>query len=109
MSAITTHVLDTVLGKPGAGIAVRIEKQERGEWVLLASSATDADGRCRDLAPSAEPGIYRLTFATGDYFTRAGRKSIYPEVSITFHCGTEAHYHLPLLLSDNSYTTYRGS
>ncbi len=109
MSAITTHVLDTVLGKPGAGISVRIEKQERDAWILLATSATDADGRCRDLAPNAESGVYRLTFATGDYFTRGGRKSIYPEVSITFHCGAEEHYHLPLLLSDNSYTTYRGS
>ena len=91
MSAITTHVLDTVLGKPGAGIAVQIEKQERGEWLLLASGTTDADGRCRDLAPDAESGIYRLTFATGDYFARSKRTSIYTEVSITFHCAAEAH------------------
>lgn len=109
MSSITTHVLDTVLGKPGAGIGVRIDKQVGGEWQFLASGTTDADGRCRDLVPDAEPAIYRLTFATGEYFSRSGRRSIYPEVSITFTCGAEAHYHLPLLLSDNSYTTYRGS
>ena len=133
MSAITTHVLDTVLGKPAAGIAVRLEKLEGGgwievpdievmngeppervrdapgDWVEIAAGATDADGRCRDLAPDAPAGVYRLTFRTGDYLKRLGRTSIYPEISITFTCDGEGHYHLPLLLSDNSYTTYRGS
>lgn len=109
MSAITTHVLDTVLGKPGAGISVQLEKQEGSAWVAAGAGTTDADGRCRNLAPRAEPGIYRLTFDTGSYLARSGRISIYPEISITFHCGADAHYHLPILLSDNSYTTYRGS
>jgi 5-hydroxyisourate hydrolase len=134
MSAITTHVLDTVLGKPGAGISVRLEKQVGGGWIEAATqsagestapaervqqspsdwaevsrSVTDADGRCRDLAQDLPPGIYRLTFDAGDYFRRAGRSSIYPEIVITFTCDGSANYHLPLLLSDNSYTTYRGS
>ncbi len=109
MSAITTHVLDTVLGKPAAGIAVRIEKLNGADWVEVAASATDADGRCRDLAVDAPPGDYRLTFSTGSYFDRLGRAGIYPEISITFRCDGKGHYHLPLLLSDNSYTTYRGS
>lgn len=109
MSKITTHVLDTALGKPAAGIAVRLERKEDAGWVAIGAGATDADGRCRDLAPDAPAGIYRLTFDTGAYFARAGRTSIYPEVSIVFNCTGEAHYHLPLLLSDNSYTTYRGS
>lgn len=129
MSAITTHVLDTVLGKPAAGIAVRLEKLEGGgwievspdgeppervrsapsSWVEVAASATDADGRCRDLASDAPAGDYRLTFDTGSYLERQGRTSIYPEISITFTCDGKGHYHLPLLLSDNSYTTYRGS
>lgn len=111
MSGITTHVLDTVLGKPATGICVRLEKQEGGRWTALSSAATDADGRCRDLEPNAAPGVYRLTFGTGDYLTRMGRTSIYPEVAITFMVGGDgdAHYHLPLLLSNNSYTTYRGS
>jgi 5-hydroxyisourate hydrolase len=109
MSAITTHVLDTVLGKPAAGVEVRLEKQQDAAWVLVRGSATDGDGRCRELAGDAVEGIYRLTFATGEYFTRMSRRSIYPEVSITFLCSGEKHYHLPLLLSDNSYTTYRGS
>lgn len=109
MSEISTHVLDTVLGKPAAGIRVRLEQQESGGWKSISSGPTDADGRCRDLAPNAAPGVYRITFASGDYFARLGRTTIYPEISITFSCRADAHYHLPVLLSDNSYTTYRGS
>lgn len=129
MSAITTHVLDTVLGKPAAGIAVRLERLEGGGWievshgdepaervqdapggwVEIAACVTDADGRCRDLAADTPAGEYRLTFSTGSYLKRLGRTSIYPEIAITFNCDGKGHYHLPLLLSDNSYTTYRGS
>jgi 5-hydroxyisourate hydrolase len=109
MSKITTHVLDTVRGRPAAGIEVRLERRNSGDWAEVASSATDADGRCRELADDAPPGTYRLIFATGAYFASAGRSSIYPEIAVVFECTGEAHYHLPLLLSDNSYTTYRGS
>jgi 5-hydroxyisourate hydrolase len=125
MSRITTHVLDTARGRPAAGIAVRLEKQQgggwsevndatraqdvAGAWVEIARGTTDADGRCKDLASNAGPGTYRLTFETGAYFAQAGRASIYPEISIAFLCSGDEHYHLPLLLSDNSYTTYRGS
>jgi 5-hydroxyisourate hydrolase len=109
MTGITTHVLDAVLGKPAAGIAVRLERREDGHWTAISSGMTDGDGRCRDLAQEAKQGIYRLTFDTAAYLTRNNRTSIYPEISITFICSGQAHYHLPLLLSDNSYTTYRGS
>ncbi|MGA2909648.1 MAG: hydroxyisourate hydrolase [Terracidiphilus sp.] len=128
MSNISTHVLDSALGKPAAGISVRLEKfagggwieistngdAERahdapGDWIEAASGVTDADGRCRDLARDAASGPYRIVFDTGPYFARMGRASIYPEIAITFTCDGNAHYHLPLLLSDNSYTTYRGS
>jgi 5-hydroxyisourate hydrolase len=109
MSGITTHLLDTALGRPAAGVAVRLEKQEGEVWVALSASKTDADGRCRDLAQGAAAGVYRLIFETGAYFQAMGRTSIYPEIGITFTTSGEAHYHLPLLLTDNSYTTYRGS
>jgi 5-hydroxyisourate hydrolase len=98
-----------VLGKPAADVAVRLERLEADAWVTVGLSATDADGRCRDLAQDADAGSYRLTFHTGVYLKRVSRSTIYPEISITFVCDGEAHYHLPLLLSDNSYTTYRGS
>ena len=129
MSVISTHILDTALGKPAAEIAVRLEKfagggwievstsgiaEERareapGDWIEVAAGVTDADGRCRDLARDAASGAYRLTFDTGAYFARLGRTSIYPEIAIHFNCNGNAHYHLPVLLSDNGYTTYRGS
>jgi 5-hydroxyisourate hydrolase len=109
MSGITTHVLDAVMGKPAAGVAVRLEMREESTWILVKESATDEDGRCRDLAQNAAEGLYRLTFSTGAYLEGKGRRSIYPEISITFTCDGKEHYHLPLLLSDNSCTTYRGS
>ncbi len=109
MSKITTHVLDTVLGRPAAGIAVLLEANTAEGWNVIASGITDDDGRCRDLIGQAPPGVYRITFAVGAYFTKTNRKSIYPEIQTTFVCNGEADYHLPLLLSDNCYTTYRGS
>jgi len=109
MSGITTHVLDTTHGKPAPGIGVRLERYEEDSWLVLAESATDADGRCRNLCPEARAGLYRLTFSVAAYFNDRARSSIYPEICITFECRGEEHYHLPLLLSDNSYTTYRGS
>lgn len=109
MSKISTHVLDAVLGKPATGVAVRLEARQDGNWIGIGSGATDADGRCRDLAPEAAEGVYRLSFDTGSYMANKGRDSIYPEIAITFHCDGDANYHLPVLLSNNSYTTYRGS
>ena len=129
MSKLSTHILDTVLGKPAAGVRIRLEKLEGGgwievehdkhppervrdawgAWIEIASAVTDADGRCRELVADASAGTYRLTFETGAYLARSGRTTIYPEITITFLCSGEQHYHLPLLLSDNSYTTYRGS
>jgi 5-hydroxyisourate hydrolase len=109
MSRITTHVLDTVLGKPAAAVAVRLEEHKESAWNIIGQSITDGDGRCRDLAGEINSGYYRLTFETAAYFEKAGRRSLYPEVTITFKCVKEEDYHLPLLLSDNSYTTYRGS
>jgi 5-hydroxyisourate hydrolase len=109
MSKITTHVLDVVLGRPAAGVAIGLEHQVGPDWIEVAQSATDADGRCRGLPDQSSTGAYRLVFDTGSYLASNDRKSIFPEITITFTCGSEAHYHFPLLLSDNSYTTYRGS
>jgi 5-hydroxyisourate hydrolase len=109
MSAITTHVLDAVLGKPASDIAIRLEQHLNNDWITIGESITDSDGRCRDLCPDASGGTYRLTFAVGQYFDRQGRVSIYPEIVVTFRVDGQHHYHIPLLLSDNSYTTYRGS
>jgi 5-hydroxyisourate hydrolase len=114
MSAITTHVLDTSLGRPAAGVAVRLERPgPGGSAELVATGRTDADGRVRDLLPTdAAPksGRYRLVFDTDAYFREQGVEGFYPEVAILFeiHDPTE-HFHVPLLLSPFGYSTYRGS
>ena len=86
-----------------------LEKLEDDSWLLLAQRSTDADGRCQTLSAEPPAGVSRLTFSTGEYFKQQHRSTIYPEISILFECRNGAHYHLPLLISDNSYTTYRGS
>lgn len=111
MSAVTTHVLDAARGRPAAGVAVHLEVASGPQWTTLAESSTNSDGRIGELGPQRlEPGEYRLTFATGDYFDALGTETFYPRVQISFRIAdSEQHYHVPLLLSPFSYSTYRGS
>ena len=114
MSGITTHVLDLKSGLPARAVAVRLEihRGERG-WMALGDRTTDDDGRVRDfVAPGAklDPGLYRLTFRTGDYFRAAGTAAFHPEVAVSFEItDVTRHHHVPLLISPFGYTTYRGS
>ena len=114
MSAITTHVLDTALGRPAAGIAVRLEQRARGgEWTAIGQGETDSDGRLRSLHPEGSPltpGVYRITFETRRYFESRRVAAFYPEVVVVFEITAgEAHYHVPLLIAPFGYTTYRGT
>ena len=114
MSTITTHVLDTALGRPAAGVRVTLEHaDDPGAAVSLGSGMTDDDGRVRGFPTpgvAVDPGVYRLRFAVGEYFGRTGRESFYPEVVVAFRVVSgEGHYHVPLLLSPFGYATYRGS
>jgi 5-hydroxyisourate hydrolase len=112
MSEITTHVLDTSVGRPAAGVRVTLEVREGAAgWERLGHGATDADGRLRNLAPQPQPaGIYRLTFDTRAYFESRHTASFYPEVAIVFEVrDAAAKYHVPLLISPYGYSTYRGS
>jgi 5-hydroxyisourate hydrolase len=110
---ISTHILDTALGRPAAGVAVTLEQLNEGAWIELNKAATDADGRCKYLLPEGEelePGIYRAHFATAAYYVTQGLNGLYPYVEIVFKITESSqHYHIPLLLTANSYTTYRGS
>jgi 5-hydroxyisourate hydrolase len=100
-STLSTHVLDTVRGRPAAGVAVEL----RRGGAVVASLATDGDGRAR--FGEITPGAYELTFAVGDYFGEAPFLDVVP---IRFTVSGEAsHYHVPLLVSPWSYSTYRGS
>jgi 5-hydroxyisourate hydrolase len=108
MSTLSTHVLDTGLGKPAQGIRVSLER----DGVVLGSAVTDADGRVRDLIAKDPPlpaGSYRLVFSVADYFRQAGRESFWSDIVVQFTIAGSAHYHVPLLLSPFGYSTYRGS
>ena len=114
MSTISTHVLDTALGRPAAGVRVILEQvDDAGVGVSIGVGETDADGRLRDLLPAGKtlaPGDYRLRFDTGAYFAASQRETFHPSVTVEFSVtGPAAHYHVPLLLSPYGYTTYRGS
>ena len=107
---LSTHVLDATTGRPAAGVQVRLERGGDGGWVPAGQGQTDADGRLRLAGGGFEPGVYRITFGTGAYFTARGSASFYPEVAITFEMAErDQHYHVPLLLSPFAYSTYRGS
>ncbi len=110
MSTVSTHVLDTSQGRPGAGIQVALERI--GESTdRVAIGTTDDDGRVGDLGPEElAVGTYRLVFATQEYFERSGTATFFPEVSIAFAVADSGeHYHVPVLLSPFAYSTYRGS
>ncbi len=114
MKRISTHVLDTALGKPATRVPVRLERREKsGNWMLLTSARTDQDGRCNQLLPdenALSAGLFRLVFDTGSYFAGANITALYPWVEVTFQVRDgETHFHVPLLLSPNGYTTYRGT
>jgi 5-hydroxyisourate hydrolase len=114
MRRISTHVLDTTQGKPATDMPVRLERREAGgEWAQLKSSRTDSDGRCGQLLPDNDllrAGVYRLLFDTGSYHAAQNANGFYPVVEISFEVREgESAIHIPLLLSPNGYTTYRGS
>lgn len=111
MSHITTHVLDAAAGHPARGIPVELAGRTDGEWRTIAAGITNDDGRLGELGPDVlDPGTYRLTFATADYFADQGIDTFYPEIIVTFWVTAgEQHYHVPVLLSPFAYSTYRGS
>lgn len=112
MSQLTTHVLDTSIGRPGKDIPVKLLQQANEDWQGIAQGITNADGRISDLLPAGKllsPGNYKLVFQTGNYFAANNIKGFYPEVEIQFTVFDDAHYHVPLLINPFGYSTYRGS
>ena len=113
MPGISTHVLDLTSGQPAAGVGITLERRgATDEWIEIATSVTDADGRVTDVAGPVVPGrgVFRIRFATGDYFQAAGIRTFYPEVSVIFSIDDASrHHHVPLLLGPFGYSTYRGS
>lgn len=112
LSQLTTHVLDTSLGKPGKDITIRLKQVSDGTWQTMAQGVTNADGRITDLLPpnrNVVPGNYKMVFETGNYFTANNIKGFYPIVEIDFTVFDDEHYHVPLLINPFGYSTYRGS
>ncbi|MFF3904560.1 hydroxyisourate hydrolase [Streptomyces sp. NPDC001848] len=135
-ASVSTHILDTSVGRPAAGVAVRLSARpgrsahagQGGDWQALGGSATDADGRCKDLPALPEGTTHvRLDFAVEPYFERFDKKqadaqqdapanrdsgargAFFPEVTVTFAVVPGEHYHVPLLLNPFGYSVYRGS
>ncbi len=115
MGRLTTHVLDTARGKPGAGIGIRLFSLANGRH-LVASATTGPDGRtAKPLLDDATflAGRYELEFLVGAYFADArlerGNPPFLDEVVVRIALGEDQHYHVPLLVSPWSYATYRGS
>ncbi|MGA5168529.1 MULTISPECIES: hydroxyisourate hydrolase [Streptomyces] len=128
-ASVSTHILDTSIGRPAEGVAIALSARSGpgASWVALGASATDADGRCKDLPALPEGTTHvRLDFETEAYFTRSNKTvkqaeaqqdaprvrdsgAFFPEVAITFAVVPGEHYHVPLLLNPFGYSVYRGS
>ena len=113
MGRLTTHVLDTARGRPGEGIRIKLFSLESGRH-LVASGLTDADGRSGLLdGDTFQGGSYEIEFLVGEYFQNAGVETGDPpfldEVVVRIALAADGNYHVPLLVSPFSYSTYRGS
>ncbi|MEV0918702.1 hydroxyisourate hydrolase [Streptomyces sp. NPDC049967] len=124
-ASVSTHILDTSIGRPAADVAISLEARtgSDAQWVSLGGSATDADGRCKDLPALPEGTTHvRLDFRTEPYFASKKQAeaqqdaprvrdsgAFFPEVAITFAVTPGEHYHVPLLLNPFGYSVYRGS
>ena len=114
---LTTHVLDTANGAPAAGMEIDFSVREGEQYRLIKTIHTNADGRADEPLLKGEDmvvGHYRLVFHVGEYYTKSGAKLADPpfldQVPLDFAIAdSAAHYHVPLLVSPWSYTTYRGS
>jgi 5-hydroxyisourate hydrolase len=117
MGKLSTHVLDTAQGKPGAGVKVELYAVDGGQRTLLKQDATNQDGRCNTPLLEGEQlraGQYELVFAAGDYFAAQGVALPSPRfvdnVTIAFGVADPSqNYHVPLVVTPWSYSTYRGS
>lgn len=117
MGKLSTHVLDTAHGRPGAGVKVELYCIEDGRRILVKTELTNADGRCASPLLEGErlaPGQYELVFHAGDYFAAQGVDLPAPRfldrITIAFGITDSAqNYHVPLVMTPWSYSTYRGS
>jgi 5-hydroxyisourate hydrolase len=104
-AGLTTHVLDIAAGRPAAGVAVTLLREDE----VVATAVTNADGRAT-LLESLGAGVYELHFAVGDYFGAGAEPPFLDVVPVRFGVSDpETHHHVPLLVAPWAYSTYRGS
>ena len=109
---LSTHILDTALGHPAANVGLVLSQMQDGAWQEIGRGETDSDGRCKTLLGDAplEAATYKLRFATVEYYAAQKLTGLYPFIEIVFEVkDPKQHFHIPLLLAANGYTTYRGS
>jgi 5-hydroxyisourate hydrolase len=108
---LSTHILDTAIGVPAIGVLVVLYRVGDEEATEIARASTDDDGRIASpFGGDLAAGLYELGFDAGAYFGNTGTSTFYTEIPVRFVIDDiDAHYHVPLLLSPYSYSTYRGS
>ncbi|CAL8131868.1 unnamed protein product [Orchesella dallaii] len=109
---LTSHVLDTAIGRPAVGVPVTLSKYENDQWRNISKQLTNSDGRVGNMISSEEfsSSRYKLTFETLSYYDSRGEKTFYPYIEVIFEIETpEEHFHVPILLSAYRFSTYRGS
>jgi len=114
MGKLSTHVLDTTLGKPASNLEVSLYKKNEDGYALVKTILTNKDGRCNEPLLENEnflSGGYELVFNVADYFTTQNIHSKFlQDVVIRFYVeDASQNYHVPLLITPYSYSTYRGS
>ncbi|MCU7784390.1 hydroxyisourate hydrolase [Lelliottia amnigena] len=113
VGTLSVHILNQQTGLPSPDVTVTLEKQQQNSWTTLASAKTDPDGRIKSLYPQEQdmqPGIYKVTFKTSEYFRSQKLDSFFPEIPVQFTVTrTNEKLHIPLLLSQYGYSTYKGS
>jgi 5-hydroxyisourate hydrolase len=110
---LSVHVLNLQDGLPSLDVVVTLEKLSGERWTLLNTGVTNAQGRIAALFPQdaqLDKGTYRVTFKTGKWFADRKSATFFPEIPVIFTTdGSVSHYHVPLLLSQYGYSTYRGN
>jgi len=113
VGTLSVHILNQQTGLPSPDVNVTLEKQQQNSWTTLASAKTDPDGRIKSLYPQEQdmqPGVYKVTFKTSEYFRSQKLDSFFPEIPVQFTVTrTNEKLHIPLLLSQYGYSTYKGS
>lgn len=110
---LSTHILDVTRGIPASDVRVELFKfnPETNEWQLQKAEKTAKNGRIANFIPAegSDNGIYKLRFYTAPYFKSQNLKSVYPYIEIVFEMTGNGHYHIPLTVSANGYSTYKGN